>query len=253
MKKVVPIPKLLEHDSYAFIGAHPDDIEVGCGPTVARLVEMGKRICFIVATDGRYGMYDPEMTVEKTVELRKKEAVKAAEVLGVKDVRFLGFPDGGGYDVNELKDKIAIELADFEPDLIFTIDNHVKSETHPDHINCGRASEIAMLTCTLPLMMRELGVNKTAKPKGIVYYYTDKPNSYIKIKKRHLLKRIEALEAHHSQFIAGGEMSENFHLLKLLFKVMAIRYGLKSFRVYADAYRALSVMHLHCAPDASDF
>jgi len=253
MKRIVPIPKLLSHDSYAFIGAHPDDIEVGCGPTVARLSEMGKRICFIIATDGRYGMADANVSVDEAVKTRKDEALKAAEILGVKDVRFLDFPDGGRYDVLDLKDKIAIELADFKPDLIFTIDNHVKSETHPDHINCGKASEMAMLSCTLPLLMKELGKDETAKPKGIVYYFTDRPNSFVKIKKSHLIKREKALEAHYSQFVAGGDLSENFKLLKLLFKVMSIRYGIRSFKGRADAFRALSAIHTHCAPDASDF
>jgi len=253
LKKVIPIPKIMKYDSYAFIGAHPDDIEVGCGPTVAKLTSMGKRVCFIVCTDGKYGSTDPDMKSDELVRIRQDEAVKAAAVLGVNDVRFLGFPDGGEYDMRRLKDKIAIELAKFKPDIIFAIDNHVKSEIHPDHIMAGRATEIAMLTCAFPLMMKDLGVNEVASPKGIAYYYTDRPNSYVKVNKEMMNKRVEALEAHKSQFLCDEETIKNFNLMKLYFKIMGIRFGMRRFHKYADAYRVLSSLHTHCAPDASDF
>lgn len=253
IKRAVPIPKLLNYNSYAFVGAHPDDIEVGCGSTVARLTSMGKRVCFIIATDGGYGTLDPSLDKETLIKIRQEEAVKAAALLGVDDVRFLGFPDGGEYDMRRLKDKIAIELAKFKPDIIFTIDNHVKSEIHPDHIMTGRATEIAMLYSSFPLMMRDLGIEETAIPKGIAYYYTDKPNSYVKFNKQMLNMRFEALATHQSQFLCDEEMKKNFNLLKIVIRLMAKRYGIRRLYKYADAYRVLSIMHTHCLADASEF
>lgn len=253
MKLAIPIPKILNHQSYAFIGAHPDDIEVGCGPTVAKLSAMGKRICFIIATDGRYGTFDSTLDRDELIKTRQEEAIQAAAVLGVNDIRFLGFPDGGDYNVKELKNKIAIELADFKPDMIFTIDNHIKSELHPDHIQTGQATETALLTCQFPLMMRDLGSNEVAKPKGIAYYYTDKPNRYVRLNGKLLKKRVEALEQHKSQFLPDEETAKLFRLLQFYFKLTAVRFGIRRLTRYADGYRVLSVLHTHCAPDASKF
>lgn len=251
LKKAIPVPKLLEQNSFAFIGPHPDDIEVGCGATVAKLARMGKRICFIIATDGQYGSDNINTSKKQLIETRKQEAIASAKVLGVEDVRFLGFPDGGNYDINDMRNKIAIELSDFKPDIIFTPDNHMKAEIHPDHINAGRATEMAMLYCHFPLMMKDLGTDQTATPKGIAYYYSDRPNTYINVSKTYE-KKIQALEQHKSQFLDGENKLEEFKMLKLYFKIMAIRYGLKKFCKYADGYRVLSSLHTHCAPDASD-
>lgn len=252
MKKAVPVPKLLNYDSYAFVGPHPDDIEVACAPTVAKLTSMGKKVCFIIATDGQYGTQDENLPKDELVAIRQKEAIASAKLLGVDDVRFLGFPDGGSYSVEALRDKIAIELAKFKPDIIFACDNHVKSELHPDHIKTGRATEIAMLYCAFPLMMKDLGVNETATPKGIAYYYTDKPNTYVNVSKYMHLKN-KALEEHKSQFLCDEQMINDFKLLQLFFKLQAVRYGMRRFCRYADAYRVLNTLHTHCVPDASKF
>lgn len=252
MKKAVPIPKLLNYESYAFIGPHPDDIEVGCAPTVAKLIAMGKRVCFIIATNGHYGTQDVELSKEKLVKIREQEAIRSAKILGVEDVRFLGFPDGGNYRVEDLKDKIAIELAKFKPDIIFTCDNHTKSETHPDHIKTGQATETAMLYCGFEVMMRDLGVHEAANPKGIAYYYTDKPNTYVNVSKYMNLKK-KALEEHKSQFLCDEKAMNDFKMLNIYFKLQGVRYGMRRFSRYADAYRVLNTLHTHCAPDASKF
>lgn len=247
IKKIVPIPKILQQQSFAFIGPHPDDIEVGCGATVAKLTAMGKRVCFIIATDGQYGSFDKNADKNQVVETRKLEAIAAAKRLGVTDVRFLGFPDGGDYRIQDLKSKIAVELAGFQPDIVFAPDNHMRAETHPDHLKTGRAAEIAMLVCTIPLMMKDLGVDKIASPKGIAFYYTDRPNTFINVSKT-FSDKMEAIKTHKSQF----PDNEDTRLLSLYMKITAIRLGLRRFFRYAEAYRVLSYLHLHCATEASD-
>ncbi len=247
IKKVVPIPKLLKQQSFAFIGPHPDDIEVGCGATVAKLAKMSKRICFIIATDGQYGSFDKNTDKKELVATRRKEALASAKRLGVTDVRFLDFPDGGDYSVEDLKSKIAIELADFKPDIVFAPDNHMKAETHPDHIKTGRAAEIAMLVCMMPLMLKDLGVEQAAAPKGVAFYYTDRPNTFINVSDT-FADKMDSLKLHESQF----PESEETRLMMLYMKITAIRHGLRRFCRYAEAYRVLSSLHLHCAPEASD-
>lgn len=252
LKKSVPIPKILEYDSFAFIGAHPDDIECGCGATVAKLTNLGKKVIFIIVTDGQYGTLDSSLTKEKIIDIRKDESILAAKVLGVTDVRFLNFPDGGRYNIDKVADKLAINLVDINPDLVFTIDNHVKSETHPDHLQVGKASELAFFRCSFPLMMQDLGITKTANPKGLAYYFTDSPNSFINITTT-FNQKILSLYEHRSQFLAqdnGVALIDNIVRLQ---KFNGIRYGLRKLCKYGESYRILSTSHLHCMPEASNF
>ncbi|WP_373207978.1 PIG-L deacetylase family protein [Clostridium paraputrificum] len=251
-KKVMPIPKIMNYDKYAFIGAHPDDIEFQCSGTVAKLTSEGKKVTFIIVTDGRFGTQDINMNQEKLVKIRRMEAIEAAKELGVTDIRFLNFHDGGRYNTEEVADKLAIELVDIKPDIIFSIDNHVKSEIHPDHIKVGRAAELALFRCTFPLMMMELGVKDIASPKGIAYYYTDSPNSYIGISS-YFNKKISALAKHKSQI--SKEEGKGLSMKDIIssFKFDGRRYGIRCFSKYAEGFRVLSIDHLHAIPIASKF
>ena len=87
--KAVPVPKIQDFERYLFVGPHPDDIEVACGATVAKLVSLGKKVTFIVCTDGRIGALDESLTSEQIVEIRRQEELESAKLLGVDDVVFL--------------------------------------------------------------------------------------------------------------------------------------------------------------------
>ena len=106
-KFVVPIPKIDAFDEYLFIGPHPDDIEVGAGATVSRLVEMGKKVTYLIATDGCYGSQTADYNKAELIKTRQEESLAAAKVIGVNDVRFLPFSDCGIYDQNEITHAIA--------------------------------------------------------------------------------------------------------------------------------------------------
>ena len=91
LKAAAPLPKLEGFSRYLFIGPHPDDIEIGAGATVSKLVSLGKGVSFLICLDGRYGLTNaPEGTTPKDlIEIRKKEALESAAMLGVDDVHFL--------------------------------------------------------------------------------------------------------------------------------------------------------------------
>lgn len=74
LKKAVPVPKLTDFDNYLFVGPHPDDIEVACGGTVARLSQMGKKITFLIVTDGCVGSVDPSLSAEQIISARREES-----------------------------------------------------------------------------------------------------------------------------------------------------------------------------------
>lgn len=178
-KKFVPIPKVLEYNSFAFIGAHPDDID-------------------------------------------------------------------------KVADKLAIELVNINPEIIFTIDNHVKSEIHPDHLKVGRASELAFFRCSFPLLMQDLGLSNVANPKGLSYYFTDCPNTFINVSKT-FNQKILSISQHKSQFLSGANGVASIDNLIAYNKFTGIRYGLRKFCKYAEGFRVLSNTHLHCMPESSKF
>ena len=173
-----PVPKVESFRRYLFIGPHPDDIEIGAGATAAKLADAGKDVCFLICTDGRYGdgAAPKGLSREDLVELRKEESRKSAQVLGVRDLRFLGLSDGGFYEDVELLEGIAAVMGDFRPDCVFAPDPWVSSECHADHLRCGQAAR--QLSCFAPYagIMERLGASP-APVKALCYYMTAKPTS----------------------------------------------------------------------------
>src|ERR1700728_304525 len=77
------------------IGAHPDDIEFGCGGTLAKWAAAGCRIHHVVCTDGSKGSWDPHEDPARLVAVRPEEQREASRRLGGQgEVTFLGWPDG---------------------------------------------------------------------------------------------------------------------------------------------------------------
>src|SRR5579862_8184959 len=64
------------------IGAHPDDIEFGCGGTLAKWAAAGTAIHHVVLTDGAKGSWDPHQDIDELVALRQREQRRAAMLLG---------------------------------------------------------------------------------------------------------------------------------------------------------------------------
>jgi LmbE family N-acetylglucosaminyl deacetylase len=76
------------------IFAHPDDAEYMCGGTVAAWAQDGTEVRYCVITDGSAGSNEPGVVREEFAVVREAEQRAAAEILGVKDLTFLGFRDG---------------------------------------------------------------------------------------------------------------------------------------------------------------
>ncbi|HEX5949783.1 MAG TPA: PIG-L deacetylase family protein [Actinomycetota bacterium] len=76
------------------IFAHPDDAEYMCGGTIAAWAEEGTEVHYCVITDGSAGSNEPDVVREELAIVREAEQRAAAEILGVKDLTFLGFRDG---------------------------------------------------------------------------------------------------------------------------------------------------------------
>ena len=247
LRFAVPAPKVEAFDRYLFLGPHPDDIEVGAGATAAKLAAAGKQVCFLVCTDGRYGLeHAPEGTApEELVELRKAEALASAKLLGVTDVRFLGFSDGGFYDFEDLVKAAAQAVGDFQPQVILAPDPDVTSECHVDHKNVGEASKRLAFFAPFPEIMARYGAG-AADVQALAFYMTARPDRFVGT--RGLLRRqLDALLCHRTQFPAD---SEAYKSVALYLKLRSVDFGLRSLQGRAEGFRVLGKTHMHCLPEA---
>jgi LmbE family N-acetylglucosaminyl deacetylase len=124
------------------IAAHPDDAEFGAAGTIARWVEMGTDVRYVVATDGASGSADPGMTRERLVEIREAEQRAACKELGVTEVEFLGYADGYLEPTIEARRAVAAAIRRHRPEVVVTLDPSVRWTewgfiNHPDHRAIG--------------------------------------------------------------------------------------------------------------------
>lgn len=113
------------------IGAHPDDVEIGCGGTVALLVERGRRVGILHLTRGEAGTRGNEQE-------RRREAVRAAEALGVHWMDFLDCGDGDLSAGTEEQNALIAVLRELRPELVLGPTPH---DRHPDHTRAHRLVE----------------------------------------------------------------------------------------------------------------
>ena len=119
------------------ITAHPDDTEFMCGGSVAKWAAEGREVYYVVSTNGNKGSSDPEMTSERLARIREQEQRDAAQVLGVKDVVFLGYGDGELQDTMEYRGMLVKMLRTYRPDLVVTMDPYRQYFQHRDHRIAG--------------------------------------------------------------------------------------------------------------------
>ena len=249
LKSAAPLPKLESFSRYLFIGPHPDDIEIGCGATVSKLVSLGKEVSFLICLDGRYGLMNaPEGTLPKDlIEIRRKEAIESAKMLGVDDVHFLDLQDGGFYAERDLREAIATRVGIFKPDVMFAPDPDVPNECHIDHLNVGRQSKIVAQSAPNQWVMERYGANP-ADVKAIALYMTAKPNSFVGTR-GHVAKQLDSIfKVHLSQVPEGCAEAKS---IPMYIKLRAFFFGLRSFKSKAEGFRVLDATHMHCLPEES--
>ncbi len=114
-------------DMLAF-GAHPDDVELFAGGTMAKMAALGY-------STGIVDMSRGELGTRGTPAVRKKEAAKAAKILGVKVRENLAFADGNVPVTASARLKVIRVLRKYRPRLVLT---HYWDDRHPDHVNTSR-------------------------------------------------------------------------------------------------------------------
>jgi bacillithiol biosynthesis deacetylase BshB1 len=150
-------------DILAF-GAHPDDVELGCGATIAKEVAKGKKVGVIDLTRGELG-------TRGTAETRDEESKNAAEILGVSFRDNMEFADG--FFVNDKKHQIEIikMIRKYQPEIVLC---NAIDDRHIDH---GKGSKLVSDACFLSGLLKidtkcddYDGYQDPWRPKAVYHY-----------------------------------------------------------------------------------
>ena len=198
--------ELLKPERVLLIAAHPDDPDFGAGGTTARWVRNGAQVTFVIVTDGAKGSNAPELASEQLRQIREAEQRAAAQVLGVSEVVFLGYPDGQVYNTPELRRDLVWQIRLRRPDVVLTHDPTARffGQTrinHPDHRAVGDTALDAVFPLArdrLNFPEHELEGLAPHTVMNVLLTSTNEPNEWVDISETLDLK-IAALWEHRSQ------------------------------------------------------
>jgi LmbE family N-acetylglucosaminyl deacetylase len=181
------------------VGAHPDDVEFGCGATLAKWAAAGTTIMHLVCTDGARGSWDPDETVEELVVTRQHEQREAARALGGSgEVVFLGYPDGElRAGMNERRE-LTRWIRQLKPDVVLGHDPWRRYRLHPDHRHAGFLLTDAVVAARDPHFFPDIGPGHH-RPSALLLWEADEPNHTEDVT-GFVEHKLRALLAHRSQF-----------------------------------------------------
>ena len=176
------------------IGAHPDDVELGCGGTIAKLISEGKKVAIIDLTEGELG-------TRGTNETRAIEAATASEILGISARENLKMKDGFIINSQEYQFRIIEMIRKYQPEIVLC---NAIDDRHPDH---AKAAKLVSDACFLSGLVKiktdyEGESQKFWRPKQVFHYIQWKniePDFVMDIS-GFLDKKIEACLAYKTQF-----------------------------------------------------
>lgn len=232
-----------EYSRAMVVVAHPDDAEFGCSGTVAKWCRLGWEVVYVLCTDGSKGTEDREISSERLIEIRKQEQIDAGKILGLKDVMFLGYPDGYLQPSLELRRDISREIRRWKPDVLITTNPRRDLLGsgyigHPDHFAAGEAAMSAVYPAardhlTFPELLDE-GFETHKVREVWVNMFGDNADKYNPLEEVDVDTSIAALHAHTSQI---GNPEEAGKWMRERRRELGEKVGAK----YAEAFKAFKL------------
>ncbi len=210
-----------------FAAPHPDDLEIGMGGTIAKMVKLGYAVGMIHLTDG-------EPTPRGTRETRLKEMKAAADVLGAQVCKMLDLPNRELMDTPEARYALATELRRHRPKILVSMAGRTVAAS-PDHYQCQLIVEAARFYAQLTKWDDRFGGTSPFRVDHLVYrpvrFAAEIPHWHCEFVidiADTLEQKIEALRCYESQF--GGERFAGLeHYIRSIAGVegaaIGIRYG----------------------------
>lgn len=220
------------------IGAHPDDIELGCGGTLLKHIYSGYKIGLVDITCGELGTNGDK---ETRIEESRNAAIKMGAVFRVN----LELPDGQllHYSFKDVLKLISL-IREAKPNVILT----TSEDRHPDHTGCARLTyEAAFLSG-----LRKININGTSpsnfqRPEFIysyIQFIEHTPNFVVDISDV-IEKKIEVLECYQSQFSPNGNPTLlNVVGIKELVLARAKSLGYRAFLQYAEGFTSKTLIQV---------
>jgi bacillithiol biosynthesis deacetylase BshB1 len=174
-------------------GAHPDDVELGCGGTVIKEIKAGKKVGIIDLTRGELG-------TRGTAETRTAETKLASDIMGVTIRQNMDFKDGFFKDDEEHKLALIKKIRQYQPEIVIT---NAVSDRHPDH---GRGAEITVDACFLAGLEKIETGQQIWRPRAIYHYIQFNyltPDVVVDISAEMKVK-LQAVKAYSTQFFNPG-------------------------------------------------
>lgn len=184
------------------IGAHPDDVEFGCGGTLAKWSAAGAQVHHLVCTDGSKGTWNPNADIPALIASRQIEQRNAAIALGATGtVNFLGYVDGELEHSKEVTERIALAIRTIKPNVVLSHDPWKRYRLHPDHRNTGLNVTDAIVAARDPHFLKHQLVDGLThhRPDALMLWEADEPNHAEDIS-AFIDTKLAALEEHKSQF-----------------------------------------------------
>lgn len=212
------------------VGAHPDDLEILCGGTLARYARGEAAVIMAIATDGSAGhMLIPP---DELAGIRREEAGRAAALIGA-DMHWLGFRDELLFEEIATRMRFVDLIRIARPDLILT---HDPNDYHPDHRAVSRLVFDASFVSSLPNITTEHPCHPVVPP--LLYFDTVSsanftPTEYVDIADTYDVKRA-MLECHTSQ-IKWLKDHDNIDVLDFIY-IMSRSRGLQCGVAHAEGF-----------------
>jgi len=180
------------------VGAHPDDVEFGCGATLAKWSEAGADVQLCVCTDGSKGTWDATQEVAALVARREGEQRSAAGALGASAVHFLRYVDGELTEDLGTRAALCAVIREVKPDVVLTHDPWKVERIHPDHRIAGTLTIDAIVAARDPHFFPEQEL-APHRPSTLLLFEASKV-THVERVQHHIERKIVALLHHRSQW-----------------------------------------------------
>jgi LmbE family N-acetylglucosaminyl deacetylase len=198
VSSAAPTVDLAVPDSALAIGAHPDDIDFGCGATLAKWTKAGCRVTELVLTDGSKGTWDPDADTAALVALRQEEQRAAAARLGAAEVRFGGMVDGALQSGLEERSIVCRVIRETRPAVVLGHDPWKHYRLHPDHRHAGWLAVEGIVAARDPFFFPDQGL-APHRPSHLLLWEAEVVD-HVENADGHLTDKLEALLSHRSQW-----------------------------------------------------
>ena len=224
-------------DRILVVAAHPDDETLGCGGALLKYLENGSVARILIIGEGSTCRFlDPKSKeAQDAIDVRRRNAFAALDVLGIRDVNFFNVPCGrfDQFPLIEINKVIEQEIAAFKPTIVFT---HSEVDANRDHQITYQATIIA----TRPDVSDSIKMVASYEiPSSTEWAFSDafSPNFFISLEERHIVTKWRALE-HYGDEMRRYPFPRSEEGIKTLSKYRGMQTG----KQFAEAFKIIRCM-----------